>query len=415
MSRPISSLFIAASIAVSLVSEPVYSQENAGLCSQKNSIVFYGNGIWSPCPSAFNDLMELKTALSSTFPPDEYQKIDFDQACNNSTGFPSLADLLEAFTQDISSDVSSFWRSLAWLVPDQALANRLTEFSTAIDRAQLLNNQDLSTQIAAYKNAILEGKKVIVVAHSQGNFFANESYGNLTASEQSSFGIVAVANPDSFVATGGPHVTIAGVFPDLVIAAIILAKQRAGLPTPQLPNVINFSVPTDLTGHFFHNSYFVPNSSSKSRILGDIVSVRAGLQQPANGAGQGIITITLTWGAQPDVDLHVFEPNGAHVYYANRIGPSGFLDRDVVTGFGPEHYFVGCDTVETGNYRVGVNYFRGSAPEVANVLIQAGLIERGFSVFLPTALGTAGNANPTPVGTVAVTGDRQNGFNFDIQ
>ena len=71
--------------------------------------------------------------------------------------------------------------------------------------------------------------------------------------------------------------------------------------------------------------------------------------------------------------------------------------------------------LETGNYRIGVNYFRGSAPEVANILIKAGLKEKGYSIFLPTALGFSGNANPTPVGMIVVTGSGQGGFNFDIQ
>jgi len=236
--------------------------------------------------------------------------------------------------------------------------------------------------------------------------------GNLTSSEKTSFGIVAVANPDSTAAGGGPHITL---FEDLVILAITLAKNAAGLPVPQSPNVTNFFTLADLTGHFFVESYLSPNSNSKNEILNNIVSVRGSLATPANSGGQGIITVTLTWGAQPDVDLHAFEPNGTHVYYAHRFGLSGFLDVDDVTSFGPEHYFVSCDTVETGTYRIGVNYFRGSAPEVANVLIQAGLQAKGFSIFLPTALFSSGDANPIPVGTIFVGGSSQDGFIFNVQ
>lgn len=36
--------------------------------------------------------------------------------------------------------------------------------------------------------------------------------------------------------------------------------------------------------------------------------------------GNGIITAMLTWGSNPDIDLHVFEPNGTHVYYTNFLG-----------------------------------------------------------------------------------------------
>jgi len=60
------------------------------------------------------------------------------------------------------------------------------------------------------------------------------------------------------------------------------------------------------------------------------------------------LTFKLTWD-QPtsDLDLHVVEPNGAHVYYGNKSGDDGFLDVDDTDGYGPEHYIAG--TVTTGN------------------------------------------------------------------
>ena len=69
----------------------------------------------------------------------------------------------------------------------------------------------------------------------------------------------------------------------------------------------------------------------------------------------------MTWGSQPDVDLHVTEPNEFHVFYGSTRGPSGYLDVDDVTGFGPEHFYVSCGTLETGTYAIGVNYYSGSA------------------------------------------------------
>ena len=51
--------------------------------------------------------------------------------------------------------------------------------------------------------------------------------------------------------------------------------------------------------------------------------------------------MTLTWDANPDVDLHIFEPQ-RHVYYASRIGYNGYLDLDDTNGYGPEHYYTNC-------------------------------------------------------------------------
>lgn len=404
-------LIILSSIA-SLLTEPAYGQDIARFCSQKDSTIFFGNGVWKPKWQAKIDLGNFENVVSSIYSAEEFQKIDFDLAYNTTALF-GVADLFESFIQDISTDATAFWRSLAGLIPmPTSLQATILNFATLIDKAALLSNQDLSTQVTAYQKSILEGKKVIVVSHSQGNFFANQAHGNLSSSEKNSFGIVSVANPDSFVAGEDPP-----------IYTTLCEDFIWGIPGALVFNVINNPAECDpsplttpnVSAHNFIESYLAPNSNSESQILSDIVSVRAGLSPPANTAGQGIITVTLTWGPQPDVDLHAFEPNGAHVYYANLVGPSGFLDVDDVTSFGPEHYFVGCDTLETGNYRIGVNYFRGSAPEVANVLIQAGLNSRGSSVFLPTALGFSGDANPKAVGTIVVTGSRQNGFGFDIQ
>ena len=392
-----------------LGSESASSQNIPATCTPGDTVIYFGNGVFKTRTAAMITLKQFEIQARSQFSTTESNGISFVLAYNTTNG--RLADLFESFIQDIASDASAFWRTLAILVPmPTSFRDKLVSFAASIEEGAFVSSQDLSIQVASYKNTILEGKKAIVVSHSQGNFFANAAYGEMSASP--SFGIVAVANPASSVASGGPHTTLVE---DLVILGITAAKQAAGLPTPQIPNVTNFLTLADLSGHGFIEAYLAPNSNSKSKILTDLVSVRSGLQQPTNTATQGIITATLTWGSQPDVDLHAFEPNGTHVYYANRIGPSGFLDVDDVTSFGPEHYVVRCTTLETGTYRIGVNYYSGSAPETANVLIQAGLTSRGFSVFLPSALSSAGNANPISVGTIVVTGDAQRGFSFSIQ
>ncbi|RPH57376.1 hypothetical protein EHM82_01430 [bacterium] len=139
------------------------------------------------------------------------------------------------------------------------------------------------------------------------------------------------------------------------------------------------------------------------------------MESPAAGAGDGIITVTLTWGNQPDVDLHVFEPDGTHVFYASPNGNVGFLDVDDVTGFGPEHYFASCSSLTPGSYQVGVNYFFGFAPETATIQIQAGLLLRSYQVFLTDFQGSSGNSTPIPVANIIVTGNASDGFEFQVQ
>ena len=72
---------------------------------------------------------------------------------------------------------------------------------------------------------------------------------------------------------------------------------------------------------------------------------------------QAKLRVLLAWDSDgTDLDLHVVSPSGQHVWYGNRIGPSGgALDVDVTTGYGPEIY--SDPAPEHGTYLVYVNYY----------------------------------------------------------
>jgi len=56
-----------------------------------------------------------------------------------------------------------------------------------------------------------------------------------------------------------------------------------------------------------------------------------------------------------DIDLHVQEPNGTHVYYSNKCGK---LSRDFTQGYGPECYVT--KNAAPGTYKIFVKYFGSS-------------------------------------------------------
>ena len=377
--------------------------KNADSCLGSSTTVVYGNGILSTRGNAISSLGTISAALQSELSAEEFEKLSFELAYNPTQGI--IQDLWESVKQRLESDVRAFLRYLAAIdeMP-QFLQDEILDLASSTNWNVVGDEATLQTHVDRYRARILEGSKVVLVAHSQGNLFANRAWLRLTADERRSFGIVSVANPDSSVAGGGPYTTL---LEDLVILAI---------PGSMSSNTTNFGVPLffDPLGHNFIRAYMLRFSLSRPRILGHIESTINSLVQPTPEAGEGIITVTLTWGDEPDVDLHAFEPNGTHVYYANRTGQSGYLDVDDVTSFGPEHYFVACDTLETGRYRIGVNYYRGSGPEVARVQIQAGLLVRSFQIPLNQAVGSSGNSNPIPVGDIVVTGDAQSGYAFQI-
>jgi len=73
--------------------------------------------------------------------------------------------------------------------------------------------------------------------------------------------------------------------------------------------------------------------------------------------GSPDITINLSWNTNDtDLDLHVFDPNGAHAFWQDLSAiPNGMIDRDDVDGFGPEIFTLASPP--QGTYTVTVNSF----------------------------------------------------------
>lgn len=376
-----------------------------GSFCQKGVYVYFGNGVWNDFEqaSASQYLLErrLETRVSGT---DLEGVITYDVAHNPSMGL--LADLLETFVQNTQTDESQFWRYLASLdpVPDE-FRDLLIETANKVNASILNANPAVQEHVVKYNKVLSEGNKVVVVAHSQGNLFANIAELGITPQYANGFGIVSVANPDDFVAGGGPYTTIDE---DLIIW---------GVPGSLPANLDNFSFInwSDLTGHTFATSYMASGRPAATKILNDTVDMANGLSYPDTDLGIGAITATLTWNSMPDLDLHVFEPSGSHVYYGSPIGTSGFLDRDDVNGYGPEHYFVSCDKVETGIYRFGVNYYSGPYLEIGTLTLQAGDQVLSRQQAFTQAMGYSGDSNPRIIFELQVTGSQEKGFEYVVQ
>lgn len=389
------------------------------LCSQETgTVVVFGNGIMNTKKDATRSKNLLKEVLRATLTPEEFGKLEFKVAYNHTYG--RISDLYESLKQQVSADnVSiSFWRWLGGqeVLPDvvqRAILSTVTRF----DFSTMVAPEDLSNHLALYRAKILAGKKVLVVSHSQGNFFANAAYELLYNGASpiplKSFGIVSVATPANYVGGNGPYTTLAE---DGLIEAVRIATLPGVLPPlpPNITNILSDAIVADWEGHSFMDAYMASGSRSVAKIVPDIINTMNGLDQPAQTVQDGIITVTLTWGSQPDLDLHVFEPGGSHVYYLAKQGASGHLDADDTTGFGPEHYYVSCSTLQTGTYSIGVNYYYGTGPETAQVQISAGTSVRNFTTPLTSVRGSSGNASPTHVADVAVTGSAAAGFVFNI-
>ena len=77
------------------------------------------------------------------------------------------------------------------------------------------------------------------------------------------------------------------------------------------------------------------------------------------GSTPAKLRVLLAWDSDgTDLDLHLITPDGAHIWYGNRVAPNGAaLDVDVTTGYGPE--IAAMPAPIKGQYLVYVNYYGG--------------------------------------------------------
>ena len=385
-----------------LVSPP--GEVRASYCDQQTH-VFFGNGMFNEQNLAASGLRKLRRNLiESGYLQDEKWK--FELSYNHDEQAYSL---LEAFRQRMGDQTASYWRWLSNLeLAPEWFRSATKSVASGFDLIEAVVDEDLRRHVQRYEGLLMAGNRVLVVAHSQGNLYANSAHTRLAGKglPMDAFGIVSVANPASRVAGDGPYFTLLN---DLMIYGVSLV-----FPDTLPGNIENTIDYTDWTHHNFIDSY-LNGDQSGPLIVQAVLDEADALSWPETQVGMGPISVTLTWGEQPDVDLHVFEPNLSHVYYADPIGQAGHLDRDDTRSYGPEHYYVGsCDQLETGRYGVAVNYYRGSAPETAHIQIQAGDIVRDYSAYLFMAYGSSGNYRARMVANIDVVEDPEQGYVFKV-
>lgn len=323
----------------------------------------------------------------------------------------------EVVFQTAGDRLSGFFRFVAGIEPfPDFVQSYYKEISNAVEYGAAIVDGDVSTHVANYVADLAEGNRLIVLAHSQGNYYVNlarqlalASYLEKTGDDvQSSFSILSVASPASRVSGGGAHATLEE---DRIINGFVrFSTGGSTLPA----NITNFNrdefLENDWTGHGVRSHYF-KGTQSLARLRSMMANLVDGTQFPTAIVAEAIVTVALTWDEEPDVDLHIYEPDSTHVYYQNLKGSSGYLDRDDTDSFGPEHYYSSCDTLTVGKYGIGVNYFSGSGMTSGEVSIQAGPIVRTYPFSFSSPQGSSGD-NPTILASFTVKEDEDGKLTF---
>lgn len=91
----------------------------------------------------------------------------------------------------------------------------------------------------------------------------------------------------------------------------------------------------------------------------DAYQTELDLIRDASKYGFGDVKVTLKWDCSGDVDLHVKDPDGHHIYYGdeNPAACEGSLDKDNQSGYGPENIFFEKGKAPQGIYKVKINNY----------------------------------------------------------
>lgn len=361
------------------------------LCRNSKVVVAFMNGVFTTLPNA--DKSKLALEMANGLTTESGKEIRYELLYNYTNGFE---DLVEVFEQRLAehggllagrfellleslNGKSAWWEKIlesfsfyegthhVWL--DFYKTEMIHRYASLIANPPLdVNYNEHRVRI---DNWALEGMSVMLVAHSQGNLFANAAY-NYAVSQIGTGAVKVVHVAPASVITNGEHVL---ADKDLVIKALSLTgavPPHTDTIPPYLLRPGGFNDQTDVLGHDFLEIYMNEALDISSALVEKIQAGINALKEPDMNQGMassGFFTITLTWDGEGDVDLHAYEPSGKQVYYADKKGDSGFLDVDNTSAYGPEHYYASCNKNELreGEYAIKLANYERAQDRTATV------------------------------------------------
>lgn len=366
------------------------ASDDSNVC-QADVAFFFFNGVQTTEAQADKALDVLKS-IHGTRATGTGDRVRYETLYNYSAGFE---DFVETFEQRLSEQSGllegrfelffealhgggAWWSSIVNTVSSAAsILEGIADWYRAAAIRQLttlLANPPTLANYAEHRtridNMILEGRKLLFVAHSQGNLFANSAY-NYAVSQVGSDSVKVVHIGPASPTLSGPY-TLANL--DLVINGLRIVGTVPDITSNILGYLLRppgVNGQTDILGHGLLEIYINQALDISQRVKGQINNALTTLIAPPVRATSGFFTTTLTWDGSGDVDLHTFEPGGAHVYFITKRSSAGFLDVDNTVANGPEHYYASCDKTKLleGTYRVELANFARATGRMATVQI----------------------------------------------
>lgn len=237
--------------------------------------VCFGNGMFNTREEAYQSAVGLwwnaRTLLwEHVSDPDAVQ---YWLVYNEDEGL--LEQVWEVAKQRGEAEQADFWRYVAGLeVVPGWLEEAILDLVEGGRLETWTNDADLAAHVSAYEGFIDAGARVVTVAHSQGNLYANGAYRALSAEYQPHFGVVSVATPAPTV-EGAAGILPYTTFEEDKIIALVRAEYPSTLPG----NATTEGNDVPFMAHGFLDAYFNVRSARQA-ILDNLVAVQASLEQP---------------------------------------------------------------------------------------------------------------------------------------
>ncbi len=285
--------------------------------------IFFGNGVNTEVAAAHDTVRNIRRWIDpATMRTIDGYPVKFNTAYNPTKNI--LLDLLEAYSQKMAEDPtmtwSHFFRFLTGHFVTAAMAvyldnyynnlgaRKYSQLASDLASPPLYTDPTVLTHVQLYRDAMLKGHRIVVVAHSQGALYANAAHTYLRTTDSAgidlgAFAIAAVASPANSVVTGEGHLTSAT---DLVIQGV-RAFTRFTLP----PNDSSVGIfpPEDRWGHSFDNIYFNPKypirQKTEALVLASLARIKVARSTAPTSTNLDAVASTTTRNGTPLTDQFV--------------------------------------------------------------------------------------------------------------
>jgi hypothetical protein len=303
--------------------------------------VYFGNGIANDAVDADKSLVVLQTEIGPKF---GNMPVSYGNAFTPTGGF--VHDLYVVFKQKLVENPSLTWDIFArvFLGLNNGIAEQTVKIVQSIIaeveskkseelKAKFISDAPYYDQIGAshvsqvLADILRHGRRVLLVAHSQGTLYANSTYKHVYENptiKPGNFGIVGVASAANYMAGGGLYTTSDS---DVVINAL-----RSIITSSTLP--ANTKIPfnqNDFSGHQFVETYMNSAFPAKNAIVSNIKYSLAKLVEPATNFDY-TITYEMYRGetdhADPFFDYSIYLSGSYECYYRNCLHDTFIMDSN---------------------------------------------------------------------------------------